>query len=187
MPTFLAIDDKPDNLVTISALLKMSVPDSVVQIALSGQDGIAKAKATLPDVILLDIIMPKMNGYEVCQKLRADIATQHIPIIMLTALETDTRSRIKGLQAGADAFLVKPVDEGELCAQINVVLRIRKAETLLNQKVQSRTIELEQANRKLHAELVHRKQAEEAMRKSEGKYRSIFENIVAGICFDELV
>jgi len=169
MPAFLAIDDKPDNLITISALLKMSVPDSVVQIALSGQDGITKAKATLPDVILLDIVMPEMDGYEVCQKLRADSVTQHIPIIMLTALETGTQSRIKGLQAGADAFLTKPVDEGELRAQIKLILRIGKNENLLKQKVQSRTIELEKANRALHAELVARKQAEEA-RKTQQYY-----------------
>ena len=152
MPTILAIDDKPDNLVTISALLKMMMPDTAVQTALSGPEGIAKAKAALPDVILLDIIMPEMDGYEVCRRLRADRITRHIPIILLTALETDAQSRIKGLEMGADAFLTKPVDEGELCAQINVMLRIRKAENLLLQErdaldelVCDRTAELKKA------------------------------------------
>ena len=83
MPTILAIDDKPDNLVTISALLKMVTPDSSVQTARSGQEGITKAKAALPDVILLDIVIPEMDGCEVSQSLRADSATKHIPIIRL--------------------------------------------------------------------------------------------------------
>jgi signal transduction histidine kinase/HPt (histidine-containing phosphotransfer) domain-containing protein len=182
MPSILAIDDKSDNLVTISALLKM---DSTVQTAQSGQEGIAKAKATLPDVILLGIIMPGMDGYEVCRKLRADRATQHIPIIMLTALETDAPNRIKGLRAGADAFLAKPVEEGELCAQINVMLRIRRAENLLlqerdalDQLVRARTTELEEANRELHAELVQRKHAEERLEQAKGELEETNKQLV---------
>jgi len=132
VPTILAIDDKPDNLVTISALLKMALPESTVQTAQSGPEGIARARAVLPDVILLDSVMPGMDGYEVCRRLRADSATRHVPIIMLTALKTDTRSRIKALEMGADAFLTKPIDEGELCAQINVMLRIRRTEEIEN-------------------------------------------------------
>jgi len=158
MPAILAIDDKPDNPVTISALLKMVMPDSTVHTARSGQEGITKAKTALPDVILLDIIMPEMDGYEVCQRLRADSCTRHIPIIMLTARETDTQSRIRGLEMGADAFLSKPVDEGELCAQIKVMLRIRKAENLLLQErdaldelVRDRAAELEKAKEQAEA------------------------------------
>jgi signal transduction histidine kinase/HPt (histidine-containing phosphotransfer) domain-containing protein len=158
MPTILAIDDKPDNLVTLSALLKMMMPATAVQTALSGPEGIARAKTALPDVILLDIIMPEMDGYEVCRRLRADSTTKHIPIIMLTALETDAQSRIKGLEVGADAILTKPVDEGELRAQINVMLRIRKAENLLlqerdalNKLVCDRTAELEKAREQAEA------------------------------------
>ena len=134
MPTILAIDDKSDNLVTLSALLKMTMPDVTVLTARSGPEGIAKAKGVAPDVILLDIVMPDMDGYEVCRRLRADRDTRHLPIILLTALETGTQSRIKGLRAGADAFLTKPIDEGELSAQINVMLRIRRAENQLLQE-----------------------------------------------------
>ena len=181
MPTILAIDDKSDNLITVSALLKMMMPEATVQTAQSGQDGIAQAKASLPDVILLDIVMPEMDGYEACRRLRADSATQHIPIIMLTALETDTPSRIKGLQAGADAFLTKPADEGELCAQINVMLRIRRAEALLKEKVQDRTIELEKTNRKLQAELRQRRQAEQALEDSRMQLDAFFADSPAGL------
>ena len=167
MPTILAIDDKSDNLITMSALLKTTLPDTTVQTAMSGQEGITKAKATLPDVILLDVVMPEMDGYEVCQRLRADSTTKHIPILMLTALESSTQSRIKGLQAGADAFLTTPVDEGELCVQVNVMLRIRKAENLLLQerdllkeKAQNRAIELEKTDRTLQSELRQRKETQ---------------------------
>jgi len=185
MPTVLAIDDKPDNLVSIAALLKLTMPDVTVLTAQSGQEGIAQAQGAAPDVILLDIVMPKMDGYEVCQRLRADSVTQHIPIIMLTALETDAQSRIKALQIGADAFLTKPIDEGELCAQINVMLRIRRAENLLLQErdaldvqVQDRTAELEEANRELNAELIQRRRAEQQLLDNQAQLKSLASELV---------
>ncbi|MBW2010994.1 MAG: response regulator, partial [Deltaproteobacteria bacterium] len=135
MPKILAIDDKPDNLVTISALLKNLIPHCEIITALSGIEGIGKAKAELPDTILLDIKMPEMDGYEVCKRLKSDKETSHIPVIMITAVETNSESHIKGLETGADAFLGKPIDGYVLVAQVNTALRIKKAEDRLrNQK-----------------------------------------------------
>lgn len=65
--------------------------------------------------------MPEMDGYEACSRLKADEHTRHIPIIMLTAIKTDSKSRIKGLELGADAFLTKPLDEAELITQVKAV------------------------------------------------------------------
>jgi CheY-like chemotaxis protein len=185
MASVLAIDDKADNLVTLSALLKMTMPDVTVQTAQSGQEGIDKAKAALPDVILLDVVMPGIDGYDVCQRLRADSATRHIPIVLLTALATDAQSRIGGLRAGADAFLAKPIDEGELCAQVNVMLRIRKAENLLLHErdaldalVRDRTAELEKANRELHIELVQRKLTEAHLKQAKDELEEIRRQLV---------
>ncbi|MEE8398539.1 MAG: response regulator [Desulfobacterales bacterium] len=134
MVTILAIDDKPDNLIAISALLKTCIPDCTVVTADSGAEGIEKANAELPDTILLDIKMPEMDGFEVCGELKSSEKTQHIPIIMITAVKTDTQSRIKGLALGADAFLSKPVDETELAAQVKVMLRIKQAEDHLRRE-----------------------------------------------------
>ena len=91
MQKILAIDDKQDNLISIRALLKNFLPDIVVFTAQSGQEGLEIAKGELPDVILLDIIMPGLDGYEVCTQLKADESTQHIPVIMLTAFKTDSK------------------------------------------------------------------------------------------------
>ncbi|MBC8315204.1 MAG: response regulator [Bacteroidetes bacterium] len=131
MKKILAIDDQQDNLTTIVAVIKSNLPDCVVLTALSGEEGLKIAKEEQPDTILLDIIMPKMDGYEVCKRLKADVSTKHIPVVMITAIKTDSESRVKGLNLGADAFLSKPIDQTELSAQVNVMLRIKEAEDRL--------------------------------------------------------
>jgi len=158
MKKILIIDDRNDNLISIKALLKSFIPDANVFTALSGQDGINIAENEQPDTILLDIIMPKMDGYETCRKLKEKQSTKHIPVIMLTAIKTDAESRIRGLNLGADAFLSKPVDPAELTAQINVMLRIKKAEdklrlekTNLEELVLERTKKLKESEEKFRA------------------------------------
>jgi PAS domain S-box-containing protein len=152
----LVIDDKKDNLISITALLNSYLPGCEIITALSGAEGIELVKKEEPDTILLDIIMPKMDGYEVCKRLKEDESTKHIPVIMLTAIMTDTVSHVKGLEIGADAFLSKPIETIKLIGQINVMLRIKEAEDklradkdLLEQKVLNRTEKLERTNTKL--------------------------------------
>jgi PAS domain S-box-containing protein len=149
MPKILAIDDKMDNLVTLSALLKNLMPGCSVITAQSGREGIEKGKAEFPDVILLDVRMPDMDGFETCRRLMADESTRRIPVIMMTAIKTDPESRIKGLEVGANTFLAKPIDEAELVSQVEVALRIKKAEDALRMErdslervVQQRTADL---------------------------------------------
>ncbi len=131
MSKILIIDDIKDNLISIKALLLNLRPETEVLTAQSGTAGIEIAKKESPDTILLDIIMPKMDGYEVCKLLKEDEVTANIPVIMLTAVNTDIQSKIKGLEVGADAFFSKPMDPEELSAQISVMLRIKKAEDKL--------------------------------------------------------
>ena len=128
MTKILVIDDNKDNLLTISVLLKNLISDCLVITALSGLEGIEQAKSELPNTILLDDKMPEMDGYEVCNRLKSDENTKHIPIIMLTAIKSDSESHVKGLEAGADTFLKKPIEEAELAAQINLTLRVNRAE-----------------------------------------------------------
>jgi PAS domain S-box-containing protein len=127
----LGIDDNPDNLLVLSAILKRKFPGCRFYSAMSGQEGIELAQKTELDIIILDIIMPDMDGYETCSILKSDKQTNSIPVIMLTALDTGTESRSKGLDAGADAFLSKPVEDNELVAQVNAMLRIKDAEDKL--------------------------------------------------------
>jgi len=114
MNIILAIDDKKDNLITLSALLHHLLPDCRVYTAQSGAEGIETARSCRPDVILLDVKMPDMDGYETCRRLKNDEIVGAVPIIMVTAIKTDSASRIKGLDLGAEAFLAKPIDEAEL-------------------------------------------------------------------------
>ena len=174
MPKILAIDDKKDNLISLSALLKSLIPDCNVITAQSGPEGIEKAKAELPDTILLDIKMPEMDGYEICSRLKDDESTRHIPVIMISAIKTESEDFVKGLETGADAYIAKPIDKYVLVAKVNTALRIKKAEDLLrNQKdllesmVQERTAELVQSNLQLKREINNRKQAEEKRNKLE--------------------
>ncbi len=167
MSKILAIDDKSDNLIVVQALLKNLLPDAEVLTAQSGQEGLEIARREAPDTILLDIIMPGMDGYATCQHLKADAATRHIPVIMLTAINTDSQNRIKALKLGADAFLSKPIDEAELVAQIQAMLRIKLAEDGLRQKNERLEALVQERTRSLREELNERQKAEQALRQSE--------------------
>jgi PAS domain S-box-containing protein len=162
MPKILAIDDKPDNLVTLSALLRNLMPDCAVITALSGREGIGKAAADGPDVVLLDVKMPDMDGFETCRRLGAKEDTKRIPVIMITAVKTDAESRIKGLECGANAFLAKPIDPSELVSQVRVALRIKKAEDELRQE------------RNLLEKVVQERT--DSLRRSEERFRLLAEN-----------
>jgi len=162
MAKILAIDDKSDNLITLSALLKNLLPHCTVITAQSGPEGIRKAGEEKPDTILLDIKMPGMEGFEVCRKLKSSPETSHIPVILLTAIRTDAKSRVQGLEFGADAFLSRPLDEMELAAQIKVMLRIKKAEDRLREEKDLLEKEVQKRN--------------EALITSEKKYRMLFES-----------
>ena len=154
----LAIDDQKDNLTTIKAVLKSQMKNCSVITAISGNEGIKLAINEQPDAILLDIIMPQMDGYAVCEALKNNELTKHIPVILITAIKTDSKSRVKGLNIGADAFLSKPIDAIELTAQVNVMLRIKEAEDKLRAEkidleklVSERTKELQISNEKYYA------------------------------------
>lgn len=152
MKKILAIDDQRDNLVSIKGFLRNFLPDCKLYLAQSGKEGIAIALKEQPDTILLDIIMPEMDGFEVCKILKQDERTKFIPILFLSALGQDQESRVRGLELGADAFLSKPFNPTELKAQINVMLRIKEAEDKLREDkdvlevaVSKKIIELKQS------------------------------------------
>lgn len=171
MVKILAIDDQLDNLITLQAVMKSMRPSYRVITAQSGVEGIEMARQEQPDCIFLDIIMPHLNGYEVCQRLKSDPLVRHIPVIMLTAIKTDSESRVKGLQIGADSFLPKPIDPPELIAQLEVMLRIKKAEDELRKEklqveiqVEKRTKSLRESNERLQEEIKKRKELESQLR-----------------------
>ena len=134
MKKILAIDDVYNNLLLIKSTLNKKLPEYEILLADSGIKGLEIAKKELPETILLDIYMPNMDGYEVCAALKKDESTKNIPILMVSAYGNDAQVRIKGLNAGADAFITKPYHTAELVAHTNVMLRIKKAEDLLRKQ-----------------------------------------------------
>ena len=133
MKKILVIDDNLLNLELISVILTLDFPDYRIFLSQSGSEGIEIANRELPDTILLDILMPQIDGFEVCEILKNNESTTNIPILLVSAL-SETSYRIKGLNAGADAFISKPIDRAELKAQVNVMLRIKFAEDLLRNR-----------------------------------------------------
>ena len=122
-PSLLIIEDNRDVITYIETLLK---PSYQIETARNGQLGIDKALEIIPDIIISDVMMPEKNGYEVCQSLKNDQRTSHIPIILLTAKAT-TEDRIEGLKEGADAYLNKPFHKEELKVRLEQLLNLRKS------------------------------------------------------------
>jgi PAS domain S-box-containing protein len=134
MKKILAIDDNEINMELLSQIVNQHYPNFLFLKASNGTTGIKMARNEKPEIILLDILMPGLNGYEVCEILKKDNTTRHIPVLMISALGGNPAERTKGLNAGADAFISKPFTVSELHAQINVVLRIKSVEDLLRKR-----------------------------------------------------
>ena len=119
----LVVDDISANLRLLEAKLLNEYYE--VSLAASGPEALATVQRWMPDVVLLDVMMPGMDGYEVCRRLKAQPSTAHIPVVMVTAL-TDAVERVRGLEAGADDFLSKPVDDATLFARLRALLRMKQ-------------------------------------------------------------
>jgi CheY-like chemotaxis protein len=115
----LVVDDEVDS-TTLMSLILRKLGFNVVT-ASSGREALAKAVETVPDLILLDVMMPEMDGYEVCRQVRADPLLNPIPIVFLTA-KNEVDDRIMGFQAGGDDYLIKPIHQGELAVRVNALL-----------------------------------------------------------------
>jgi class 3 adenylate cyclase len=138
----LVVDDTPHNVKLLADLLDIKGYD--VATAASGAEALALLPGFDPDIVLLDVMMPGMSGYEVCQKIRDNPETKLLPVVMVTALDA-AEERIKGIEVGADDFLSKPINISELLARVHSLLRIRQ----LHETVRSQAEELAMWNQKL--------------------------------------
>ena len=121
-PRILVVDDTPVNLKLLADLL--GAKGYGVVTASAGPEALEKVEKEQPDLVLLDVMMPGMSGYEVCRKIRESPATAMLPGVMVTALDP-AQERVKGIEAGADDFLMKPINQQELLARVRSLLRIK--------------------------------------------------------------
>jgi adenylate cyclase len=138
----LVVDDTPKNVKLLADLL--TVKGYSVVTAASGREALARLESDEPDLVLLDVVMPEMSGYEVCRQIRGNRGSGILPVIMVTALDP-AEERIKGLEAGADDFLSKPINQAELLARVKSLLRIKE----LYDTVQQQAFQLSDLNKNL--------------------------------------
>ncbi|MBI3456702.1 MAG: response regulator [Candidatus Rokubacteria bacterium] len=138
----LVVDDTPQNVKLLADLL--TARGYGVVTAASGPEALERVEKERPDLVLLDVVMPAMSGYEVCRKIRENPATGIMPVVMVTALDP-AQERIKGLDAGADDFLTKPINQPELMARVRSLLRIKQ----LYDTVQTQAAQLGEWNKTL--------------------------------------
>ncbi|HEY7520648.1 MAG TPA: response regulator [Methylomirabilota bacterium] len=137
----LVVDDTPSNVKLLADVLQAR--GYAVVTAANGAEALARTERDAPDLVLLDVMMPGMSGYEVCRKLRDNPATAMLPVIMVTALDPG-QERVKGIEAGADDFLTKPIHQPEILARVRSLLRIKALHdelTELNRSLEARVHE----------------------------------------------
>jgi two-component system, sensor histidine kinase and response regulator len=187
----LVVDDKPDNLKLLNFLLVKN--GYKVQQATSGQMAIEVVRSQPPDLILLDILMPEMNGYEVCRQLKVLESTADIPVIFLSAL-SDVFDKVKAFEVGGVDYITKPFQmqeilvrvenhlivrrqqamlQQEICDRQKAEIALQEANLTLEQRVQERTAEMESVILKLQVEVEERQKAEDRVKQSLGREREL--------------
>ena len=130
----LVVDDILANVRLLEA--KLSAEYFEVVTAMNGVDALEAVQRAKPDIVLLDVMMPGIDGIEVCRRIKANPATQHIPVIMVTALD-QLEDRVRGLEAGADDFLTKPVNDVALFCRIKSLVRLKMLSDELRARAES--------------------------------------------------
>ncbi|MFC1975440.1 response regulator [Chloroflexota bacterium] len=168
----LIVDDALPSLQVLSTML--TGQGYTVCGASNGPTALMIAGAEPPDLILLDIMMPEMDGYEVCQQLKSQAQTRDIPVIFISGMGEVT-DKVKGFEMGGVDYIAKPCQDEEVVVRVQTHLALYKLQNELEQRVKERTAELAQANASLKAEIAERKQVEESLRESEGRLRTVID------------
>jgi DNA-binding response OmpR family regulator len=188
----LVVDDAPGSLSLLEGILVGA--GYQVRLAIDGELALRSAKIQPPGLVLLDIRMPGMDGYEVCQRLKEDEKTRSVPIIFLSILENE-HEKVKAFQVGGVDYITKPIRAAEVLARVHTQLSLRHAQMdlearnveleaareTLEERVAERSVELEQINRKLQQQIDSHLYTLEALRESEAKYRSLIRKVRTAI------
>jgi PAS domain S-box-containing protein len=159
----LIADDNPDSLELLGRILNER--GYRVRPAPNGRLALESVAARLPDLILLDVKMPEMNGYEVCRRLKSNEKSRNIPVIFISAYGEST-NKVKGFKAGGVDYIAKPFEHEEVLARVASQLRLHRLTEHLEQEVNQRTADLTIANQQLRQQITERQRMEEALRKA---------------------
>jgi PAS domain S-box-containing protein len=176
--TILVVDDDSDSLRLLTEIL--SSEGYSVRPADSGELALASVRANAPQLIVLDIRMPGIDGFEVCRRLHSEERSRHIPVILLSSAG-QVEDRVKGLSLGAADFISKPYDRSELVARVRTQLELYRLRAGLEKEVVERTAELRFANHQLAIELEERRRTEHELRESEARFRHLADGAPVGI------
>ena len=177
--SILIVDDTPDNVRLLSTIL--TAEGYQVRKALNGQRAIATVQEFPPNLILLDVMMPEMNGYEVCAQLKASPKTSSIPVIFLSALD-DVLDKVKAFDVGAVDYITKPFQNKEVLARVANQLTIQSQQKLLQEQTQ----QLEKLVERLQNEIKERQGVELALRLSQQKSDHLLRNILPAAIVEKL-
>ena len=176
--TILVVDDESESLRLLTGML--AEEGYRVRPADSGKLALAAVAAQKPDLILLDLRMPDMDGFEVCRQLKATEETRDIPLIFISSI-TEVQERVEGLALGAVDFVSKPFRRDELLARVRTHLELSRLRTQLGLKEARRTAELRAANERLQMEIAERRRAEHAVRESAARFQAMADTAPVGI------
>lgn len=171
----LAVDDDPGILETIGGVIAALWPQARYITAEDGDRGLQLARQERPDVILLDLVLPRLSGLAVCRRLKEDPATRDIPIVVMTGFHADGEHRRTAVEAGVDGFLVKPFDVAELEVVIRSMTRLFRSVVLERSVQQHLSSVVERRTEELQKELKERREVEERLRQSEERFRLLVE------------
>jgi adenylate cyclase len=172
--TVLVVDDTPQNVKLLTDLLVVN--GYRVEAAQSGEEALEKIAASIPDIVLLDVMMPGLSGYDVCRKIRQTPATALLPVVMVTSLDPQSE-RVHGIEAGADDFLAKPINRPELFARVKSLLRVKS----LQDEVKRQAEQLAEWNSRLEMRVAEQVEQIERMGRLKGFFSpQIAELIVSG-------
>ncbi len=175
----LIVDDEVPNLQLLTQVLSKAGYQSL-RSARRPQMAIESAQAQPPGLILLDVRMPEMDGFEVCRRLKQDHRTRDVPIIFVSALQ-DVQDRVQGFDAGGVDFISKPFQAPEILARVRTHLTLRNIQLHLEKLIDRRTAEVVATNRELEAEILERRRIEDTLARSEKRFRTLFERANDGI------
>lgn len=153
-PRILVVDDQPESVQFFALLLPLYLPGAEILSAGQGARGLALARERRPDLIVLDVKMPDLDGYQVCERLKADPVTADIPVLMVSGVLIGAKNRVRGFETGADGYLCKPFEPLEFVAHVKSLLRMKRAADDLHQTVAAQN---------------------GSLRESEGKFRTLFD------------